>query len=128
MNRLFHPGLAEGCVEQLPVPTAALPESLFSAPKEVAGKPSPHALSILARVASDPAFKPSALGLPVPPEGDFFGQIVSRAGSKLIDVLNEWTVPATREGLEKKRRRVIRRVENLGELGSDVRVVDDTGE
>lgn len=115
-------GLAEASVEQLPVPTSVLPESLFETTgisglaeklasatltKTSGGKGSPHALTILGRVAVDPAFKPSALGLPLPPGGDFLTQIVSRAGDKLVEILEEWTVEATREDLEKKVEEVI---------------------
>ena len=61
----------------------------------------------MARIANDPAFKPSALGLPAPPEGDFLHQIVMRGGDKLMNLFNEWNVEATREDLEKKTEEVI---------------------
>ena len=115
-------GLAEACVQH-PNPQALVPSELFDslAPKSTGfvsqlasltlssssrqtKATSIHALAILARVASDPAFKPSEIGLPPAEDSDENSvQRVARVvGDKLVGFLNEWTVSTEVEDLEKK--------------------------
>ncbi|CAL1702716.1 unnamed protein product [Somion occarium] len=116
-------GLAEACV-QSPDPPALVPESLFGALAPKAGglvsqltslalsssptsqgkTSSPHALAILAHVAADPAFKPSAIGLPPPDDANenSLQRVARVVGDKLLGFLNEWTVESDQQDLEKK--------------------------
>lgn len=124
---LSNVGLAEAYV-QPPHPTALVPSALFDtlAPKATGlvsqfakfalspstpeGKTSSvHALAILAKVASDPAFKPSEIGLPPPEDsGENAIQRVARVvGDKLVGFLNEWTVSTDVKDLEEKLEEVI---------------------
>jgi hypothetical protein len=56
-------------------------------------KRSPHALTILGRIANDPNFESKVFGLPVPFEHpEFFTDTVSRvAGDKLLKYIDEWS-------------------------------------
>lgn len=110
---------------QTPQPNALIPDSLFDslqpatpgliarvASLRLSSKPteegsSPHALSILARVAKDPAFSPASIGLP-PPAGDTaLKHVVEKCSDKLLALLDEWTVSPTREDIDKKIEEVI---------------------
>ena len=63
---------------------------------------STHALAILGRVANDPDFAPSAIGLPVPEGQNSIERIATTRKDKLLKLLEEWTVGSTREDIDKK--------------------------
>jgi len=114
-------GLAEACV-QSPQPPSLIPNAMFDPPASATSssflarvasltvssstKPeaaSPHALTILARLAQDSELKPSALGLPPKSEQENpFNIVVDKCGAKLLAVLDEWTVGTSIEELTKK--------------------------
>ena len=52
-----------------------------------------HALTILARVAKEPAFAASAIGLPLPREraGSTVNVVVNSVGTKLLEYAGQWT-------------------------------------
>ena len=118
-------GLAEACV-QSPSATNLFIPSLFDPPSSGSGisgvinqvaslslfsgsgqKSSPHALSILARVAKDPAFAPSAIGLPAGQGESSVDKVAKVCEEKLMKLLDEWTVLPDREDLLKKVKEVI---------------------
>lgn len=64
----------------------------------------PHALSVLARIATDDALTPKALNLPIP-EGEHdraIERVVRLAGSKIAKYASEWTVGTTKDEFETK--------------------------
>ena len=67
-----------------------------------AGESSVHALSILGRIAKDPAFSPSAVGLPAAEGENSVARVVAVCKDKLFKFFEEWTVGHTREDLDKK--------------------------
>ncbi|THH28632.1 hypothetical protein EUX98_g5552 [Antrodiella citrinella] len=113
-------GFAEACV-QGPLPPGIIPDSLFEGTVPsilsrvtsltLSNRPetevkSIHALAILGRVAKDPAFDPSLIGLP-PTDGNSIDRVVEACKDNIAKLLDEWTVGATREELDKKIEEVI---------------------
>ncbi|KAI0085243.1 hypothetical protein BDY19DRAFT_1059708 [Irpex rosettiformis] len=70
--------------------TAKLATTAISSSGE---KTAPHALNILSRIASDPNFAPSALGLPAPiGSGEELADIIARVASdKLLVYIEQWS-------------------------------------
>jgi len=81
--------------------------TLFSEDKSK--KSSPHALAILARVAQDPDFKPSAIGIPAGDDEDesTVDRIARVRADKLNKILEEWAVVADHGDLQKKLEEVV---------------------
>ncbi|KAI0791403.1 hypothetical protein C8Q75DRAFT_76228 [Abortiporus biennis] len=122
-------GLAEACVQD-PMGQTLFPPSLFEsvpAPasvSDVIGKvakmalfvddsskkaSSPHALALLARVAQDPDFKPSTIGIPTADNAgeSTVDRIIRVCGPKLEKILEEWVVSPDHHDLEKKLEEVL---------------------
>ncbi|CAL1702702.1 unnamed protein product [Somion occarium] len=98
-------GLAQAAVHTPDPPTLILPLLDASvSPTTGQKKCTTHALTIAARIAADPAFSPSAIGLPVPFDGDeeLLERVVRIGGDKLLGLLNEWQVEPNQQDLEKK--------------------------
>ncbi|KAH8102203.1 hypothetical protein BXZ70DRAFT_906177 [Cristinia sonorae] len=114
-------GLSEACV-QTPLPAGLIPDALFdsivpstpsiisrvasltlsSKPSSTSTESSPHALTLLARVAKDSDFSPSKIGLPAPEGENSVAKVIAAGKDKLQNILDEWTIAPTREDLDKK--------------------------
>lgn len=77
---------------------------VLSRPPPAVSEASPHAVSVLARIANDDALTPKALDLPIP-EGEHdraIERVVRLAGSKIAKYASEWTVGTTKDAFEAK--------------------------
>lgn len=67
----------------------------------------PHALTVLAKVANDPALSPSAIGIRPSGPGGWFEQYIKLAGPKIAEYASQWTVVATEQELAAKFEEII---------------------
>lgn len=95
-----------GIAQSVTSATAKL--SAFSLNRSSTSDSSPHALEVLAKIANDAAFAPSALGIQDCKFGELrMGQVLENAGPKLFELVSGWTVNGADRG------EVYRKIEEL---------------
>lgn len=72
-------------------------------------KSSANALAILSRIAQDPAFKPSVIGIPTPRDGDetTIDRVARVCNDALLKFLGEWSVEPEHDDMVSKLEEVI---------------------